>query len=218
MSLFIQVTYTLQCLLCPLCSGINITLTDKNGRTVFEVLNQYPTARSEQIKDIIVGTSQTADRQFSAVVGDDSDDAEGISSVNNPVYDSTAGALQQMSDEGLDQDRIYLSDRLNPVPKRVVCAVARVDYQDSSHSEALHLSVGDRIRVIGLNSNGTYLGVVGEKEGSFFASHVDFYQGGWKGEEWEGRSGEGRGWKGRKGKGGKGRGSDRGWRKEGETR
>lgn len=166
------------------CVGVNITLVDKNGRTVFDVLDQYPTKRSQDIKDIIVGTSHTSDRELSSMMGDSSHDDEGISSVNNPVYDSAANAL---GEEGMELLRIPLSDRFSHLPKQTVCAVARVDYYDSCHSEALRLRVGDRMRVIGHNSNGTWTGVLGGTEGNFFASHVDFYEG----EQGEGRRGLG---------------------------
>ena len=88
--------------------------------------------------------------------GDDShDNDDGISSVNNPVYDSAANAL---GEDGLELLRIPLSDRFNHLPKQTVCAVARVDYHDSIHGDALRLRLGDRIRVIGQNSNGTWVG------------------------------------------------------------
>ena len=167
-------------------AGVNITLVDKNSRTVFDVLDQYPTKRSQDIKDIIVRTSQTTDRQLSSAMDDDgSHDDDGITSVNNPVYDSAVNAL---GEEGIEMLRIPLSERLGHLPKQMVCAVARVDYHDSIHSNALRLRVGDRIRVIGQNSNGTWVGLLGGAEGSFFASHVDFYEGEWGR---EGRGGEG---------------------------
>lgn len=174
-------------------------MVDKNGRTVFDVLDQYPTKRYEEIKDIIVGTSQTADGQLSSAMGDGGNDDDGISSVNNPVYDSAVNAL---GEEGIEMLRIPLSERLSHLPKQMVCAVARVDYHDSIHSNAFRLRVGDRIRVVGQNSNGTWVGLLGGAEGSFFASHVDFYEGewgregDWRGEGWggEGRSGGSRCW------------------------
>ena len=165
-------------------AGVNITLVDKNGRAVFDVLDQYPTKRSQDIKDIIVGTSHTSDRELSGMMCDSSHDDEGISSVNNPVYDSAANAL---GEEGMDLLRIPVSERFSHLPKQTVCAVARVDYHDSCHGEALRLRVGDRMRVIGHNSNGTWTGVLGGMEGNFFASHVDFYEGEWG----EGRGGGG---------------------------
>ena len=134
-----------------------------------------------------MGTSQTADGQLpSEMGGDDShDNDDGISSVNNPVYDSAANAL---GEDGLELLRIPLSDRFNHLPKQTVCAVARVDYHDSIHGDALRLRLGDRIRVIGQNSNGTWVGLLGGAEGSFFASHVDFYEGEW-GREGKGKQG-----------------------------
>ena len=139
-----------------------MSLVNKEGKTALDVLDQFPSKRTDRIRNIIMTSSCHRDSLEPVEQGEVPNRHSGgdvTSSGLNPLYDN-----------------VVMANTDHTVGSTVYYAVARVDYEDVSNPCVLVLRTGKRIDVLGANSNGTWLGVSDGQEGNFFASHVDFYQ------------------------------------------